>query len=460
MRTILVIAAIFLSLSIHCQNFPIGNRSFNFNDPARSRAVTGMVYYPATANGANTAVANGEFPVVVFGHGFGISITEYDLWWNELVPCGYIMVFPDTEGGVFPFPNHTDFAADMAFLVDEYLDEGFQNTSSPFYNKMNGYAGIMGHSMGGGCTYLAGAGNFNVQTIVTLAAADTSPSSVAAASGINIPSLTVAGSADCVVNAGGAPIDHYNNIPAVPEYKAYIDIINGSHCQFSKNSTGSICSLGEFCSSFISPASQHAQMFDAVKPWLDYHLREMPCSFDIFYNYATGNQGSLHTFQEMGTPITVVPLVPTSSNVTDTTADIAWSSIPGAINCKIEYREVGTTTWMSMTSTTSPITITGLNPNTTYQYRKSVDCGNGFQSAYSPNGTFTSTSTSCPPTLTIPTVPTANSIYQAGLWIQSTATVNATADITFHAGDYVLLNNNFTVLPNATFCAYILGCSP
>ena len=82
--------------------FPIGNRTITYNDPARSnRAIECVIHYPGVSAGSNVDVATGEFPIIVFGHGFAMQVGAYPNWWEELVPDGYIMVFPTTEGSFF-----------------------------------------------------------------------------------------------------------------------------------------------------------------------------------------------------------------------------------------------------------------------------------------------------------------------------------------------------------------------
>lgn len=297
----LLFSLFFLGFAIDLfgQTYPVGRRMFTFSDAARSnRSVTGEVFYPGTSAGSNVAVANGNFPVIVFGHGFGMAYTEYEPWWLDLVPKGYILVFPNTEAAVIPFPNHEAFAQDMSFLLNRYMITENANSSSAFYQKV-GKGAFMGHSMGGGCSYRAASINTNETTTISLAAANinTSPNSIQSANGLANCVLTIAGSRDCVVQSGGSPIDMYNGLTSTP-YKAYILITNGSHCQFGKASAGSICTLGESCSGFVAKATQHAEMLGVSNPWLDYFLKGQ-CNRWADYKAFLQITG-LHTFQESG----------------------------------------------------------------------------------------------------------------------------------------------------------------
>jgi len=298
----------------------IGDSNFSYNDPARGgRTITGTIYYPATANGTNTPVAAGQFPIIAFGHGFTIGVADYSAWWNGLVPCGYIMIFPDTEGGLAP--SHGDFGEDLSFLVNEYLAQNATG-GSMFFQKLTGAAGVMGHSMGGGCAFLAADGNPNINTIVTMAAAETNPSAVAAAGNLTIPSLTIAGSLDCVAPPANHQLLMYN---AAPTYKAYLEIIDGSHCQFANSPF--LCTLAEGTScggsaaNFISQADQHTQMLASSKPWLDFHLKGDCAALATFDTYLTTSPD--HTFMEMGTlNCTACPTITgVTSNVTSDQCD-------------------------------------------------------------------------------------------------------------------------------------------
>jgi len=294
--------SLFIFTALATAQFQVGTQSLSVQDPSRSNRNIGYeVCYPATTAGTNAPVAAGQFPVIVFGHGFGIAISEYDVWCNAYASKGYIIAFPTTEGSVFPFPNHEQFSLDMSFLIDHLLGAG-----TPFSGSILGTSAIMGHSMGGGASWAAAASNPNITTMVTLAAAETNApvSSIGAAPNITIPTFTLAGTSDCVVMNGGAPIDMYNALPASP-YHVYLDIIGGSHCQFGEASSFSICTTGEFCSGFIPKADQHTQMLTSTCLWMDYYLKDDCQAFLDLQTYIDTNEAGLHNSMEMGTePVT------------------------------------------------------------------------------------------------------------------------------------------------------------
>ncbi len=302
MKFFSTIALLFVVICAFAQTYSVGHRTFTYTDAARSnRSVTGHIYYPATANADNAAFATGKFPVVVFGHGFTITWTEYDFFYQALAQNGYIVVMPTTEGSLSP--NHANFGGDLSYLVTKMNAENALSTS-PYYQRSTGKSAIMGHSMGGGATFLAAANNTAVSTIVTFAAANTTPSSITAAASVRCPILTFGGSRDCVA----APTTNAKAMhlgATVAPYRAYIEITNGSHCQFGKASAFSRCNLaegtacGSSASGFVSITSQHQQMLNASLPWLNYFLKSNCVGWTTFNNYLTTS--TLHTYLRAGT---------------------------------------------------------------------------------------------------------------------------------------------------------------
>lgn len=254
--------------------FAIGVTNRVFTDPSRSnRSIPAAIYYPAVAAGSNQPIAGNDanrFPVVVFGHGFIIGIGFYDYIWNGLVPSGYIVVMCDTETTISP--NHGNFGRDLAFLVDAFQQEG-ANPASFFHNRVAAKSAVGGHSMGGGATMLSVQHSANISTIVPIAAADTNPSAIAAAPGISIPALVIAGSKDCVAPPAGNAKPMYDGLASACRH--YANIVDGSHCQFAVNST--ICDLGQIIcpgQTYVSAAGQRATTVGLMRAWFDVVLKE------------------------------------------------------------------------------------------------------------------------------------------------------------------------------------------
>ena len=296
--------------------FAIGHRQLTFTDASRSnRSISAEVYYPAATAGENVPLATGQFPVLAFGHGFAMTVSAYDVVWNALVPSGYIMILPNTEGTLSP--SHSNFGRDLAFLINAMKAEGL-NASSPFFGALASTSAVMGHSMGGGASFLAAEYDTTITAIATLAAAVTNPSSTLAALNVRIPSLVIAGSNDCVA----APAQHqmlmYDSLAS--DCKTYISVSGASHCQFASSNT--FCNIGESTCSpapTISRTVQQNTTFSLLLPWLDYQLKG---------EITAGNQ--FQSLVDSGTGITSEQncSLETAGTGLETTTNIAVSIYP------------------------------------------------------------------------------------------------------------------------------------
>lgn len=233
------------------------------------------MYYPGVAAGNNAVVAVGEFPIIIFGHGFTMQPTAYPNWKDEFVPDGYIMVFPATETSFSP--NHEAFGLDLRFLATQMQNEG-TNVSSPFYQHVSNRTAIMGHSMGGGATFLAASGFAGVDCIVGLAPAETTPSAVSAAATVTAPTLVLSGTSDGVTPPADHHIPIYNGVGA--DCKYFVNIQDGSHCRFA--SSPGLCTFGEIIPGSLSAADQQAVSYAVCHPWFDYFLKDDCAAWDVY----------------------------------------------------------------------------------------------------------------------------------------------------------------------------------
>jgi hypothetical protein len=316
------ITLILLPLSAWAQ-YPIGHRNVTYIDSARSnRQVPADVYYPATLAGDNTPVASppaGGFPVISFGHGFLLTVATYQYLWEALVPEGYIVALPRTESNFSP--SHQQFGLDLAFLIEQLRREG-NATNSPFFGAVGASSCVMGHSMGGGASFLAVQSDTTISTIANLAAAETNPSAIAAAGTLSLPSLLFSGSEDCVAPAESHQLPMYNALHS--ECKTYISVTGGSHCKFGENNF--TCNLGELsCPGSLSREAQHQIVLFHLLPFLDYHLKgsfEARCVFQE--RLATGDAV---TYQQVCLPPSVQDLTIYPSVIGIV---LRWSNIPEA----------------------------------------------------------------------------------------------------------------------------------
>ena len=249
------------------QTFEIGHTTLTFTDASRGgRAIATEFYYPADVPGNNVAVTatSGIFPILAFGHGFVMTYDAYQNIWEDLVPKGFIMAFPKTEGGIGP--SHNEFAKDLAYVITALKIEG-QNPASRFYNRIGNRNAVMGHSMGGGAAFLAGGLDPQIAAIAVLAPAETNPSAIAAAATLSIPALVMAGTNDCVTPPAANQLPMYQALQS--SCKTYVSINGGSHCQMAN--ANFFCGVGE---SSCTPAptvtrtQQHAVISNYLGNWL------------------------------------------------------------------------------------------------------------------------------------------------------------------------------------------------
>ena len=248
--------------------FAVGHRSVTYQDPARgNRSIQTEIYYPADTGGDNVPVASGNFPVIAFGHGYLLPWDAYAWVWSALAPQGFIVALPRTEGSLLP--SHLEFGKDLAFVVAKLRAED-SNAASPFHQRVAEKAAVMGHSMGGGASFLAAAEDPTIDAVANLAAAETNPSAIAAASTLAIPGLLFAGSSDCVTPPADHQLPMYEALPNV--CKAYVNLTGASHCQFAASNF--TCGLGEGgCPApTLSRSEQQAIVIEYLLPWLRAHL--------------------------------------------------------------------------------------------------------------------------------------------------------------------------------------------
>ncbi|MEZ4959267.1 MAG: T9SS type A sorting domain-containing protein [Saprospiraceae bacterium] len=263
---------LFFNVHLAAQPFEVGHTALTFTDPARNnRSVPCEIYYPADSAGDNVPLAaqGGAFPVVSFGHGFVMTWEAYQNIWEAVVPEGFILVFPNTETNFSP--SHQDFGLDLAFAVARVRALG-QDAGSLLFNRTGTTSCVMGHSMGGGASFLAAQSDTSISAIATLAPAETSTSAIQAAADLQIPALIFAGSNDCVTPPGVHQLPMYDALSSI--CKTYISITGGSHCQMANNNL--LCSIGEASCTpapAISRAEQHLIIGRYLLPWLKFQLK-------------------------------------------------------------------------------------------------------------------------------------------------------------------------------------------
>ena len=269
---------------LFAQTYAVGHNEKHYIDAARSnRDVWTEVYFPATA--ADTSVvANGQFPTIVFGHGFAMAWSNYDYLWKYFTARGYVCVFPRTEGSIFG-PSHANFGGDLRFLSNLFGTVLNTQAGGKFQGHLTTKTAIAGHSMGGGSSFLACANNTQVTTMVNFAAAQTNPRSSAAALQCAMPSLVIAGEKDCVAAPATNAKLMYDSLTVTP-YKQYVSITAGSHCNFASQS--SVCEAGQIgtCGT-LARAAQNQTVTSILEPWFDFHLKRNCAAWQRFSDTIT-----------------------------------------------------------------------------------------------------------------------------------------------------------------------------
>jgi len=268
----ITVIVLVLSLAVPASAYEIGHTTLTFYDPVRgNRSIPTEIFYPADTAGENVPLASGfeQFPLVSFGHGFIMSWSLYDYVYEGLVPQGYIVAYPDTEGELFP--EHDDLGYDLAFVILSLRNAG-TDAGSPFYGRVAATAAAMGHSMGGGASFLALGSDPSITAIANLAAAETNPSAITAAAGITAPALLFSGGNDCVTPPADHQIPMYDALAS--DCRTRVTIDGASHCQFAESNWACEFGEGSCPSPTISRSQQQATVMSLLLPWLDYTLKD------------------------------------------------------------------------------------------------------------------------------------------------------------------------------------------
>lgn len=238
MKYIIIITGLIFALETKAVTVPsdsgsfqyVGNQTITFIDPSRNnRNIQSLVYYPAISEGNGTPInlSGAKYPIISFGHGFTINPNIYIHLYRHLASWGYIVIAPATETGFFP--SHIEFARDLTFVLKDMKRKNRLPTDF-FYNAVDTVqTGIFGHSMGGGCSFLAGSLDTTVKAISSLAAAITNPSSITAIQQILRPVQLLSGQRDSIASYWTHQLPHYN---AASPFKQILNIKGGNHSYF------------------------------------------------------------------------------------------------------------------------------------------------------------------------------------------------------------------------------------
>lgn len=123
-----------------------------------------------------------------------------------------------------------------------------------------------------------------------------------------------------------------------------------------------------------------------------------------------------------GTPAVCNATTPTGLGTTSvgaTSATLNWNSVAGT-SYQVRYRQSGTSSWTTTSSSSTSLNLTGLQPSTSYQAQVRSICPDNSTSSYSSSATFSTSSTDCVGGITA--FPYSESFENTlGAWSQSTS---------------------------------------
>jgi predicted dienelactone hydrolase len=248
--------------------------------PGTPRALDTVIWYPTTADAApiNNAlggvvdapvdVSGGPYPLLMFSHGSCGYPAQSTFLTPLIASYGYVVAAPPHPGNtIFEFPNcaagigasFQERPQDIIFVTDELLAANADATS-PFFAAIDPQRiGMSGHSFGGLTTYLVQGIDARFRVAVPMAAA------AFANSALTVPSLTMLGAIDSVVN-NDANRQAYQNSSA-PKLK--VEVEHAGHYAFSNG-----CFPSPDCNppATTTQDESHAAVLRWVLPFLQRYL--------------------------------------------------------------------------------------------------------------------------------------------------------------------------------------------
>ena len=109
--------------------------------------------------------------------------------------------------------------------------------------------------------------------------------------------------------------------------------------------------------------------------------------FQVQVNCGSGNLSNYSSpisFFTLASIITCgVPQSLSASSITTTSAQLNWALVGGILNYNLSYQQTGTGTWTAISCATNSYSLTGLTPNTNYEFMVQSNCGSGNISSFS-----------------------------------------------------------------------------
>jgi dienelactone hydrolase len=248
-------------------------------DPMQNRVLTDtLIWYPTADAGAPSPAYNailnasvddsgGPYPVVLFSHGSCGFQGQSIFLTSILATHGFVVIAPPHPGNTIgDFPNCGTFQAqvnsvqerpqDMIFVLDQILAADLDSGSDFFGLIDETSVAMTGHSFGGLTTYLVQAIEPRVTAAMPMAPA------AGPASMLSVPSLTMIGAIDSVVNNAATRTAYANSDPP----KMLVEIRDAGHYAFS-----GACFPGPDCNPpvTLTQAEAHDAVLRYAVPFLE-----------------------------------------------------------------------------------------------------------------------------------------------------------------------------------------------
>ncbi|GEM_PF-3486338 len=267
--------------------YPVAERTVNIPTlPGGSTSTmsNSKIYYPSDGTGGVAAGA-APCPIVVFGHGFNISIDQYVSYGRHLASWGYVAVIP-TISNPFPTPSHYGRAIDMKAAA-RYAAGLDTTAGDAFSGRIDRWRwGFAGHSMGGSIACLA-ADTLRMTDTLRCVVSFSGPQSTPAAHPAHIlaPLLVLEATNDNI-----APWHEvYTGVYRGGSQPATFAVINGgNHSQFTDGWTSP---MGDGSAS-ISRGLQRRYARRHLTAWLERYLKGSRAPLN--YRYCFGDSVNGH----------------------------------------------------------------------------------------------------------------------------------------------------------------------
>ena len=249
--------------------------------PSTPRPLDTVIWYPTNPgagpiNGSYGAVVNapvaagGPYPIVLFSHGScGFPLQSIFLT-AQLAAQGFVVIAPPHPGNTInEFPNCGTSTAqvnsflerpqDVVFVLDQMLAEN-ESGASPFFGALDpDRIAMSGHSFGGLTTYLVQAIEPRVKVAIPMAPA------VVGSRKLTVPSLTMIGAIDTVVNNAATQTAY----TASDAPKTLVSIPNAGHYAFS-----GLCFASSDCNPPVTLTQDeaHERVKRQILPFLKVYL--------------------------------------------------------------------------------------------------------------------------------------------------------------------------------------------